>query len=693
MTRSSAIAAQLLGSSLLMVLAGCSSVGIGRPKVLPGVRTTALVGGKPVAVVAGLPGESVEIDTRFPGPKDRPREQISGRVVDASGRPVTNAIVRVTDASGIDARAYASRTDEAGGFTVHGLRPGVRYRLAAEAEDGPLDLSGEQEARAPESNVRIALLPSGSAATRDAPSTEPQRVSNRPAPEDAGASRPLARTRLASDDGDALPPVREAEALTPRDELPKPADPSPNDAWRPAGSDTPEIGPDTLSFPDPPAPTAGRSAFGMPIEPEEGPDPLPPAIDRSEAFQAAPSSGAIVGAEPAHPASGQFELADESYAEPLQSPADHASPSKADSGFIAAPVMSPGPMDPVAQPSSAPPEEPGFASEPPSLSDVPPMSDPPSEPASTPAPEEFGPAVETPENGPPSDPPTDDAPPALETPDHSGSEEDALPPVVPPGGDLDLIDQPGRPTGSFEPPPEVSRSGVIPEMTARAPEPSRPTWGDLTAQSAQKRASAYPPSSRRLSKSEKPASRGLIASLRGHSEKPASPKEPEVVRASCSFDRRENRLEDFTLPDLQGRPVRFRDIDSDYVLIDFWGTWCGPCLRSVPHLVQLQNRYDPKRLRVIGVAYEQTGPEEGAQNVREAMRQLGINYPVLLGQTGEGPCPVQSAFHIQAYPTMVLVDRHGRILWRESGSNPMTMTRLDRVIASNTRANPGVLRR
>jgi hypothetical protein len=42
---------------------------------------------------------------------------------------------------------------------------------------------------------------------------------------------------------------------------------------------------------------------------------------------------------------------------------------------------------------------------------------------------------------------------------------------------------------------------------------------------------------------------------------------------------------------------------------------------------------------------------------------------------------------------MVLVDRHGRILWRESGSNPMTMTRLDRVIASNTRASAGVLRR
>jgi thiol-disulfide isomerase/thioredoxin len=230
-------------------------------------------------------------------------------------------------------------------------------------------------------------------------------------------------------------------------------------------------------------------------------------------------------------------------------------------------------------------------------------------------------------------------------------------------------------------------------MTAQGPDTRRPTWGELTSQSAQKRANAYPPSSRRLGKAEKPAARGLMASLRGNADRPPAPRSPEVTRVSCSFDKGENRLVDFTLPDLSGKPVRFQDLDADYVLIDFWGTWCGPCLQSIPHLVQLQNRYDPKRVRVLGVAYEQTDPADAARSVQGVMRKLAMNYPVLLGNTEEGPCPLQEAFHVQAYPTMVLVDRHGRILWRESGSTPATMTRLDRVIASNTKAGAGVVRR
>ncbi len=146
----------------MVLLAGCSSMSLGRPKVLPGVRTTASVGDKPVAVVAGLPGESIEIDTRFPGRRDRPREQISGRVVDASGRPIPNALVHLSDASGLDARDLSTETDEAGGFTIHNLRPGVRYHLAAEGFDGTTDLTGEEMAEAPQTNVRIALAASAS---------------------------------------------------------------------------------------------------------------------------------------------------------------------------------------------------------------------------------------------------------------------------------------------------------------------------------------------------------------------------------------------------------------------------------------------------------------------------------------------------------------------------------------------------
>ena len=49
--------------------------------------------------------------------------------------------------------------------------------------------------------------------------------------------------------------------------------------------------------------------------------------------------------------------------------------------------------------------------------------------------------------------------------------------------------------------------------------------------------------------------------------------------------------------------------------------------------------------------------------------------------------PLQEALHVQAYPTMILVDRHGRIRWRDQGATPTTLARLDRVVAAATRSD------
>lgn len=223
----------------------------------------------------------------------------------------------------------------------------------------------------------------------------------------------------------------------------------------------------------------------------------------------------------------------------------------------------------------------------------------------------------------------------------------------------------------------------------------RPTWRDLTLQSSVRRAQVYPPSVRRsgepraqnvaLAKEDRKGRFGLNW-LNGQ-------RDQQIQLAACEFDERKNRLVDFTLPDLQGRPVRFRDLDADYLLLDFWGTWCGPCIQSIPRLVQIQNRYDPSRLRVIGVAYEQTEPAEGVERVEQAIQELGINYPILLGEHDQQPCPLASALKIQAYPTLILIDRHGRILWRDTGGGSQTFDRLDRVIAANIRDQASVIRR
>ena len=63
----------------------------------------------------------------------------------------------------------------------------------------------------------------------------------------------------------------------------------------------------------------------------------------------------------------------------------------------------------------------------------------------------------------------------------------------------------------------------------------------------------------------------------------------------------------------------------------------------------------------------------------KAIQELGINYPVLLSSK-DGSCPMQQALQIQFYPTMILLDRDGKLLAREQGATEVTMSRMDRAI-------------
>lgn len=153
--------------------------------------------------------------------------------------------------------------------------------------------------------------------------------------------------------------------------------------------------------------------------------------------------------------------------------------------------------------------------------------------------------------------------------------------------------------------------------------------------------------------------------------------------ALCNYDARLHKLVDFRLPDLEGNPVRLKDLDADYVLLDFWGTWCKPCIDAVPHLVELQKKFGPGRLKIVGIACEQDDPKTWRAKVEETSRKLGINYAVLLSGV-DGPCPLQEALHIQAFPTMIVLDRSGTIVWRDQGATAANLARLDRVLAART---------
>jgi thiol-disulfide isomerase/thioredoxin len=171
---------------------------------------------------------------------------------------------------------------------------------------------------------------------------------------------------------------------------------------------------------------------------------------------------------------------------------------------------------------------------------------------------------------------------------------------------------------------------------------------------------------------------------------PATPASPQAARPdypspggpaavpSCVLTGQ--TLHNFALNDLNGQPWEYaRNRRGKLVLLDFWETGCVPCLHAIPHLNILQQRYGAYGLEVIGIAYETGSPIEQTQKVNRVRQRLQVTYALLLGGD-KGPCPVQSQFGVTLFPTLVLLDESGRIVWRSVGLSPQQRKELEIII-------------
>ncbi len=233
-----------------------------------------------------------------------------------------------------------------------------------------------------------------------------------------------------------------------------------------------------------------------------------------------------------------------------------------------------------------------------------------------------------------------------------------------------------------------------PQAPAATPlAPRRPTWGDMP----EKQGNVPLDESVAVAKTEAPKSDGGVVTLTNNSQPPKTglarllggsqpPLDEAVKQSACSIDPSERRVIDFKLPDLSGKMVSLHDIDADLIVLDFWGSWCQPCQKSIPHLIEIQQKLGAKRVQVIGIACEKAAaPRDRQASAAKAVQELGINYPVLLSGR-DGSCPLQQALQIQFYPTIVLMSRDGRLLAREHGATDITLPRMDRAIASALKA-------
>jgi peroxiredoxin len=115
---------------------------------------------------------------------------------------------------------------------------------------------------------------------------------------------------------------------------------------------------------------------------------------------------------------------------------------------------------------------------------------------------------------------------------------------------------------------------------------------------------------------------------------------------------------DFTRTDLSGRPLRLDQFRGRVVLLNFWATWCGPCIEEIPVFSRWQRQYGAAGLQVIGVSMDD---DEAA--VKRFLAKHDVPYPILMGDAKLG----ESFGGVYGLPQSFLIDAQGRIVFRNVG--------------------------
>jgi peroxiredoxin len=116
---------------------------------------------------------------------------------------------------------------------------------------------------------------------------------------------------------------------------------------------------------------------------------------------------------------------------------------------------------------------------------------------------------------------------------------------------------------------------------------------------------------------------------------------------------------DFTLPNLDGKPVALSDFGENIVVLDFWATWCPPCVAELPNLNALQESYASGGLRVVGIVVE----SGSLKDIRKFLTKHKVTYELLVGNDA-----LVNKYKVTGFPTTLLIDPQRQILKKYVGA-------------------------
>ena len=126
---------------------------------------------------------------------------------------------------------------------------------------------------------------------------------------------------------------------------------------------------------------------------------------------------------------------------------------------------------------------------------------------------------------------------------------------------------------------------------------------------------------------------------------------------------------DFTLNDINGKPLSLSSLRGKYVIIDFWGSWCGWCIKGMPMMKEYYKKYSDK-MEILGV--DCNDPEK---KWKAAVKDLDLPWKHVYNP--KGSTEVLEKYEIEGFPTKVLVDPEGKLVKIVVGEDPKFYLYLD----------------
>ena len=116
-----------------------------------------------------------------------------------------------------------------------------------------------------------------------------------------------------------------------------------------------------------------------------------------------------------------------------------------------------------------------------------------------------------------------------------------------------------------------------------------------------------------------------------------------------------------TFPDLSGNPRTIGDWKGKVLVVNFWATWCPPCLEEIPMFVRLQRAMGQQGLQFVGIAVDQR------DKVAQFVAKNAVNYPIVIGQLDAIKIAQSAGNESGGLPYTLVFDRQGRVVSRHYG--------------------------